>query len=264
MNYRRNHIAHAIGPAMLIHGGVLENGKISNDIAILEFFNLKWNKLEYKGKSPFLAFHCSEVVIENVKTNIKNYHIYKGPNNTENKNGYKLKHEGIFFFGGFDEENNCKNDIYILKIGRKPLEWFNPKPNGIAPPPRIFAKMNFFEELNILIVHGGRNDLLKKSVFNDFWIFDLENFKWIKANINPYTPKERSEHCSIIHKNLLLILGGTNLNKYNSMDFFIVNLDLFNNKNKERDVYKEYEQMNKNEKSKKIEENTKSSQDASK
>jgi len=257
--YRKNHIAHAIGPGMLIHGGVLESGKISNELLMLEFSNLKWNKLEYKGKSPFLAYHCSDVVVENAKTNIQNYYIYKGFANTENKSSHKLKHEGVFFFGGFDEENNCKNNLYILKIGKKPLEWYNPKPNGSAPPPRIFAKMNFYEELNILIVHGGRNDILKKSVFNDFWIFDLENFKWIKANINPYTPKDRSEHCSIIHKNQLLILGGTNLQKYNSMDFFIINLDLFNNKNKERDIYRVYEQKNKNERSIRNEEDNKSS-----
>jgi hypothetical protein len=261
MPYRKNHIAHSIGPVMLVHGGVLENGIISNDLAILEFSNLKWNKIEYKGKSPHLAYHCSDIVIENTKTNIKNYHLYTGPFNSENKHGYKLKHEGIFFFGGIDDENNCKSYLYILKIGRKPLEWFNPKINGATPPPRILGKINFFEELNALILHGGRNDILKQSVFNDFWVFDLEDFKWIKANINPYTPKDRSEHCSVKYKNQLLILGGTNLKKYNSMDFFIVNLDLFNNKYKEKDVYKEYEEKNKNERSKNNEENLKSSQD---
>jgi len=261
MPYRKNHIAHAIGSIMIIHGGILENGKMTNELAVLEFLNLKWNKIDYKGKSPYLACHCSDIVLDNGKNNIRNYHLYKGYTNVEPKNGYKLKHEGIFFFGGIDEESNHKNDLYILKIGRQPLEWFRPKVNGAGPTPRIFAKMNFYEDLNMLFVYGGRNDLIKKSIFNDIWIFDLENFKWIKAITHPFNAKERTEHCSTLYNNQLLILGGTNLKKYNSMDFFIINLDLYNNKNKERDVYKEYEQKNKNDRNRRIEENLKNNQD---
>jgi len=243
--YRKNHIAHAIGPLMFIHGGILENGKITNEVALLEFGNLKWNRIEFRGKSPFLAFHTSDVVLENAKNNIKNFHIYKPIVANDSKNNYKIKHEGIFIFGGIDEENNHKNDLYILKIGRKPLEWYNPKIKGLGPAPRIYAKMNFYEDLNILILHGGRNDTLKKSIFNDIWVFDLENFFWINASTNPYTPKDRTEHGSFIFDNKLLILGGVNIRKFNSMDFYIVNLDVFRNKQREDIDFKECENKNK-------------------
>lgn len=251
--WRKNHVAHAIGNLMVLHGGILENGKITNDLAAIEFDTLKMNRLEYSGISPYLAFHCSDFVLDGEKTNNIYYNIYKGLKTQELKLVYRIKHEGIYFFGGLDEENNYRNDLYILKVGRKPLEWIQPKTNGISPSARILATLNFYQELNILILHGGRNDRLKQSIFSDIWVFDLENFKWIKAIAYPFNPKDRAEHSSVMFNNQLLILGGLNLKKYSSMDFFVVNADLYNNKFKEKEILKEMEYKNKTEKAQKIE-----------
>lgn len=250
VKWRRNHIAHTIGGVMLIHGGILENERITNELILLEYSTLKWSVCSSKGKSPYLAFHCSEFVLENEKTTKATYHIYKGSPMEEGKNYYKIKYEGIYLFGGIDEECNMKDDINILKIGRKPCEWIKPCIIGQSPPPRIHASLNFYHELNILIMHGGRNDKLKKSIFSDIWIFDLENYFWIKASTAPINPRERTEHSAILYNNKILILGGLNLRKFNPMDFFILNVDMHNNRMKEREILKDIEKKNKNEKSK--------------
>ena len=253
IQWRRNHIAHAIGGVMITHGGLLENGRVTNDTLILEFSNLKWNRLEIKGiRPPHLAYHCSDFVLEYDKPNNQSYHIYKGINHHEVRNNHRIKHEGIYIFGGIDEEKNYRNDIHILKVGRKPCEWLQPKIDGIPPYPRTMAKINFYQELSILIIYGGKNDLLKKSIFNDIYVLDIENFNWIRAVSYPFIPKERAEHGSILYNNQILILGGINLKKYHAMDFFIINVDLFNNKLRDREKYKEYEN-----KSKSIEKNKK-------
>ena len=232
---------------MLIHGGIFENGKITNETLILEFSNLKWNKLEVKpNKSPHLSFHCSEFVLENENPKNHLFHVYKGlPINNEFRQTNKLKYEGIYIFGGIDDEKNYKNDIYILKLGKKPCEWIYPKTNGISPVPRIMAKINYYQDLSILILHGGRNDSIKKSIFNDIFVLDLMTLNWIQTSTYPSVPKDRSEHSSVVYNNQIFILGGINLKKYYPMDFFVINVDLYNNKFKESEKYKEYDLRNK-------------------
>lgn len=73
--------------------------------------------------------------------------------------------------------------MYLLLLGRKPLEWIRLKTNGTPPRPRYFHSMNFFERSNFLIIHGGRNDESESSALNDTFIFDLQNLEWIKVEL---------------------------------------------------------------------------------
>ena len=53
------------------------------------------------------------------------------------------------------------NDLWLLLIGKKPFEWkLISDFEGMKLPPRYFHSMNFYEEGNFLIIHGGRNDEL--------------------------------------------------------------------------------------------------------
>lgn len=237
IEWRRNHIAHAIGSVMLVHGGLNDSGKVLNETLFLDFISLKWSRLDHSGtRSPCLHSHCSEFVYENEKFYNYNYHIYKGSNMMENNNiSKKVEFEGVYVFGGIDDENNCRNELYVLRLGKKPCEWIHLKISGSAPIARASAKMNFYANLNILILHGGRNDLLKKCIFNDIFVLDLENLNWIKANTFPHTTKERTGHSSIIYNNQFLILGGNNIKKFLPMDFFTLDLDLYSPKYRDRD-----------------------------
>lgn len=223
---------------MLVHGGLNDSGKTLNDTIFLEFNTLKWNKLDIRGtRSPYLSSHSSELVLENEKFHNANYHVYKGSNIIENMNIIKkIEFEGIYVFGGLDEENNCKNEVYVLRVGRKPCEWIHLKISGNPPLPRANASMNFYQNLNILILTGGKNETLKHAIFNDIYVLDLENLYWIRATTFPFKPKGRTGHKAAIYNNQLYILGGNNINKFMSMDFFVLDLDLYSSKYRDREL----------------------------
>ncbi len=130
---------------MVVHGGIGDSGKTLNETIFLEFNNLKWNKLDNRGtRSPYLSSHCSEFVLENERAYNNSYHIYRGSNLIENSNIIKkIEYEGIYIFGGIDEEGIFKNDVFVLRVGRKPCEWIHLKIRGNPPLPRASAKLNF-------------------------------------------------------------------------------------------------------------------------
>ncbi len=222
---------------MVVHGGIGDSGKTLNETIFLEFNNLKWNKLDNRGtRSPYLSSHCSEFVLENERAYNNSYHIYRGSNLIENSNIIKkIEYEGIYIFGGIDEEGIFKNDVFVLRVGRKPCEWIHLKIRGNPPLPRASAKLNFYQNLNILILSGGKNESIKKSIFNDIFVLDLENLNWIKASTYPIIPKERTGHGAIIVNNQLIILGGNNIKRFLSMDIFLLDLDLYSTKYRDRE-----------------------------
>jgi len=222
---------------MLVHGGVNDSGKTLNETIFLEFNTLKWNKLDTRGtRSPYLSCHCSEFVLENEKFYNNNYHIYKGTNLIENTNIIKkIEFEGIYVFGGINEEGVYKNSTYVLRVGRKPCEWIHLNIGGNPPSARANAKLNFYSNLNILILSGGKNEHIKKCIFNDIFVLDLENLNWIRAGTYPSIPKERTGHGTIIYNNQLIILGGNNVTRFLSMDFYMLDLDLYSKKYRDRE-----------------------------
>ena len=133
--------------------------------------------------------------------------------------------EGIFAFGGINEDRVAQNNLVVLRVGRRPLEWKIPETNGISPPARLNATLEYLEEINLLVLHGGRSD--KREPFNDIWMMDLEKFTWLLVKIYDSKPVERSEHCSTIFGNKLIIFGGMGNNSYVRSDIFEISLGMF-------------------------------------
>lgn len=229
VGWRRNHIALGIGIYMFVYGGIDENEKFLSDCWIFEYATFRWSRVEYKGtKPPALAYHCAELVVEFDKLSNPIFNIYKSPEMPVNRNTIKkLKYEGVYIFGGLDENKNYTNDLRILRVGRKPCEWVYPKISGVPPVGRINATINYYADLNTLVMHGGRNDKEKQMILNDFWVLDLEQLNWIKASFSPTVPYHRTDHSSVIYGDKLLILGGNNPTKFHYFDFCIVYLDLY-------------------------------------
>ena len=100
------------------------------------------------------------------------------------------------------------NLFFVMKIGKKPVEFDIPKTYGKSPEPGISTSMNFYRNLNLIIIHGGRNDKINSSFFNDFYILDLETMNWIKPLFSREIPFERCEHQSIEIANRMIIFGG--------------------------------------------------------
>jgi hypothetical protein len=245
LKWRRNHIAESIGNHMLIYGGIDEEGKYLSDMWLLDYVNLRWIRMDPKGpKFPALAYHSSCLVVANERKQLPNFTIFKKPeipiNKLQNRN---LKLEGVYIFGGLDEDYNYKNDVYVIKVGMKPLEKLQLTVSGTPPFPRTGCSMNFYEPLNSIIIHGGRNDKHKKgTLFNDVWILDVEKFNWIKIYTNDGYSRVglefRSNHCSIIKENKLIIFGGINAKNFLSSELCILELDLIENNRRKQSMLK--------------------------
>jgi hypothetical protein len=144
-----------------------------------------------------------------------------------------LKVEGLYIFGGMNGERVLNNDVRVLKFAKKQLEWTLLSIEGKPPEPRVSACMNFFEELNIIIINGGKNDF--KSIYmNDIFVLDLEHHLWIKVGVIENLPMERAEHCSCVYKNKLYIFGGIKEKKFLGSDLYVLNIGIFRYK---KDVF---------------------------
>lgn len=94
------------------------------------------------------------------------------------------------------------NDVWILKIGKKPCEWIKPEINGNPPSARYLHTMNFYEEGNFLIIYGGRNDNIESSALNDIFLLELQKLEWIKVIVYSDSfieVKSRCGHSSIVY-----------------------------------------------------------------
>lgn len=237
VKWRRNHIAGQVGYCMLIHGGIDDNGEFLSDSYILDIESLRWNELLAKEDhfKPFpVAYHSACVVLTSEKRTLNNFSIYKFPDLSKSPMN-NIKYEGVYVFGGIDTDGVCNNQLRLLKCGKKPLEWLKINSEGLAPCPRFSASMSFHEDLEVLIIHGGRDDKSKEFVFMDTYLFDLFHFTWTKLNVFDYTPKRRSEHSAVISQNKLIIFGGMSIETFIGSELYLIELDYFDNKKSKAD-----------------------------
>ena len=222
LKLRKNHVAELVGNHMFVHGGISEDGDYLNDSYLLGFHPIKWSKCIIKKSlggdkgtdeidiSPFLSGHACCLVLSDEFNNNK-LNIYNIPTlKSGSKILSRIKHSGLYFFGGKTMVGNTEvvtNDLWILTIGNKPLEWIKPELAGTPPEPRYLHTMNFFEEGNYLIIHGGRNDQNNAEfAYKDFFILELSKLEWIQVKIKPawsgiLTVHNRCGHSAIIYGN---------------------------------------------------------------
>ena len=228
---RKSHIAIFVGTQMLIHGGINVDGKILDDSYLFNMHTLTWNKciINKICEHPKLWGHaCCLVIPGQILYNPK-FSIYSFPefDTVKKKN---IKKKGLFVFGGKSNEDGLSNQLWILLMGKKPLEWIKVDTKGKPPIARYFHTMNFYERGNYVIIHGGRNDIFSdKSALNDTFLLNLENFEWLEvklySNVSNFNVVNRCGHQSIIYSDKLIILGGMNNNNYLGSSLLIINLD---------------------------------------
>lgn len=206
LKMRRNLVSCAIGQHMLIHGGISEDEEYLNDVYLLQFTPLKWVSvsLNTESENPTLAWHACCLVLPSEQMFSPKLNIYKLPEVGVGRRLCKIREKGLYVFGGKSSDNELRNDLWILRIGRKPLEWVRVNTNGISPSPRCAHTMNFYEEGNYIIVHGGRNDASNDSfALKDTYLLELGRFDWIKVNMyfdhRQTSVYERCSHCSVVY-----------------------------------------------------------------
>ena len=230
---RRNHIAELLGNQMFIFGGITNSNEVLNDCFLLNFNPLKWYTcvISKYTPGPRLFGHTSCVVIPQFMLKNHKFSIYSYPNIEPGKANSLIREKGIYIFGGKSkEEGGISNQLWILVTGKKPLEWLQPTTKGKPPSPRYFHSMSFYERGNCLIIHGGRNETLSDNLaLNDTFLFDLENFEWLRvelySGIKDFKILNRCGHQSMIYLDKLIILGGMNNNNYLGSTLMIVNMD---------------------------------------
>ena len=223
---RRNHTSILIGTTIFLYGGINQQGTYLNDCWVYNLKSPGWQSVDIIGRiPPQLAYQCSTLALEKEQLYNPSLSIYKVPESTR-KTVPLLKCDGVFFFGGMNDNRVPTNLFFVMKIGKKQIEFEIPTTHGKPPLPRISASMDFYPNLNIIIIHGGRNDRREDSFFNDYVVLDLETMNWIQAVCKQdNVPSTRAEHCSFIFGNKLLILGGVNRSNFMDFDFAVTNLD---------------------------------------
>ena len=224
---RRNHTSILIGATIFIYGGLNTQKEYINDCWIYDIPTNKWSIVEFAGKyPPPLAHHCCCLALEKDQLINDTFTIYQTPSNNR-KTFPLLKIDGLFFFGGINNNKCATNLLFHMSVGSKPVIFDIPKTNGIPPSPRIDASMNFAQGTDMIIIHGGKNDSIYPSVYNDIFLLDLETLDWIKPSFKGLPPIERSQHLTEIIGDDLIIFGGTSENELLNFDFTIVELDFF-------------------------------------
>ena len=230
---RRNHTAELLGNQIFVFGGITNTNEVLNDCFLLNINPLKWYTciINKYTPGPHLYGHTSCVVIPTYILKNHKFSIYSYPNIEPGKANSLIKEKGIYVFGGKSkEEGGISNQLWILVTGKKPLEWIQPNTKGKPPSPRYSHSMSFYERGNFLIIHGGRNDSISDNIaLNDTYLFDLENFEWMKVELysgmKDFKVLNRCGHQSMIYLDKLIIVGGMNNNNYLGSSLMIINMD---------------------------------------
>ena len=225
---RRNHVSLLIGSHILIYGGISQDKEILNDCWIYDLKLYKWAIIKSIGKHPpALGHHCSCLAIEKDQLVNDTFNIYHKPKNSRGTVDL-LKIDGVFFFGGISSNKIPTNLLFHMTIGIKPAIFDIPDIDGRPPKPRIDASMDFAQNISMIIIYGGKNELDIPSYYGDMTLLDLRIMNWIQPVFMKEKPIKRAQHLSIVIGEELIIFGGTTGNKLLNYDFTIVDLNLFN------------------------------------
>jgi hypothetical protein len=216
---------------MFIYGGIDENGNTISEPSTLDLYRMKWicTKFSRKTYLPKRHYHCSCQVFSLSNKYHPKFSLFKIHNNEKSTfNITNILQEVIYIFGGIDEKGQCSNEIYIIKRG-KPLQMIKQNCEGLPPSPRCQSSMNFFDKLNVIIIHGGRNEYDSNGpFFKDFYFLDVERMIWIKLESNDgiIDIYPRGSHSSCIVDNELIIFGGFNDKYFLKSDLVVCDLDI--------------------------------------
>ncbi|KRX10625.1 hypothetical protein PPERSA_05445 [Pseudocohnilembus persalinus] len=209
---RRDHCTVNISSKYLFYyGGIDSNGKYITEPQILNLETLKNYNVELqvaqKSKAKIMpvayftmkAIFKSEFTLEKIYTPIqfKKYSI-KQP----------VKEEGIYIFGGKNENGKANNYLHIIKPGQAPYIYDRLVPEGQPPEARYGHSMDYCHSLNSLVIYGGCNEDSSNVYFNDVHILDLQYLLWCKVEVQGPQFSGRAMHCSTLVDDKIFIFGG--------------------------------------------------------
>lgn len=238
---RRYHVSVIVGTSIVVNGGLSDKEVYLSSTITLNLAGLndaahdrekmyRWLNVKAEG-TPMgsVARHAGQLVLMQERFKLAKFiTLTSMPELRYIK--LRIPFEGIYYFGGLTE-NGPSNEVNILKIGRKPVEWVKPDIKGKRPPPRYGHSMNYFAEKSILVVFGGRNDEEYEntgfSCMNDIWILSCERLEWTQweqhESVGEF-PSARYSHTSAVVGKSILIFGGLGDENYSETKIFSIDM----------------------------------------
>ena len=231
---RIGHICISISQTIFIHGGEdIFTLKTLNNAFTLNCVNLTWELVNINSNLPYLKYHSGVLVNDFHFYTNNTYNIYNYPRDLPSNRNRKIKIEGIYIFGGINENNEYNNELYIIKINRNPCNLFIANIEGIPPLPRINCKMLFIEDYNFIIIHGGMDR--NQNILNDIMILDVESLNWIKPILDLnnsekgiYDITPRTDHEMFYHNGKIYIFGGRQEKRFLNLKFECLQFEVTN------------------------------------
>ncbi|OMJ76096.1 hypothetical protein SteCoe_24599 [Stentor coeruleus] len=220
---RKQHCCAIVGKHMFIHGGMNQKNNLLDDASILNLEKSHWKLLSIKGLGPgYCGFHTAVTILHPSQKPASS--IYKLPNLKKNQE----THTGIYIFGGINRERKATNNLFLLKIGTKQLTWITPETKGTPPSPRFQHSMSYNEKLDILVIFGGRVDIVNTqhyTCFNDVFILRIQDWTWITIKVLGNVPTPRSGHASVSYGTKIYVFGGVGTSAYCSSNLYVLELN---------------------------------------
>ncbi|KAL4432921.1 hypothetical protein ABPG74_014435 [Tetrahymena malaccensis] len=222
---RRGHTSCIVGRWMIIHGGSNFRDFTLSDLWAFDLGTSSWQEISTvcqdlsKNKYTATGHTCCPVFYT---TRLNKISLFKYIDPKIPKWMAQIPHEGVYFFGGRDDEGNILNTVRILKVDQNPIGWIFPELEGKPPSPRYGHSMNYNQLLNIIVIYGGQND---NCYLNDMHILNVEFFMWYKVEIKGQKSINRANHCAVSYDSKLLIFGGLNQEGYVSSQIQMIELD---------------------------------------
>lgn len=194
---RSRHTATLVENQLFVIGGGNDESTVFNDVYILDINTGQWTKPNIKGSPPIPRWGHSSISV--------GFHIY--------------------IFGGNDGKRML-NDVNILNT--ETLTWVLPpviKYGDVIPLPRAGHASTVFNHgsSQYLCVFGGGNG---EKIYNDTYIYDIENGNWIRPPIKGVLPSTRCGHTCDYIDGKVYVFGGTNGTKFYD-DLYTIDVGMF-------------------------------------
>eukprot|EP00899_Mesostigma_viride_P011782 jgi/Mesvir1/20604/Mv14835-RA.2 len=177
---RAAHAAAAVGSMVVIQGGIGPTGLASGDLHVLDLSqeNVKWHHISVAGPGPGSRYaHVMALVAKRF----------------------------LLCLGGNDGRR-ALGDVWALDTAAKPYVWTRVVPEGISPPPRMYAACSARSD-GLLLLSGGR-DGNNMALSDAYGLARHRDGRWEWAAAPGTSPAPRYQHSAAFTGARLHVLGG--------------------------------------------------------
>lgn len=206
---RAGHTANMLNGSMLIFGG-LDGQQVYEDLWVFEselkISSGRWFKVEVDhSRSP--------------GPGRRYYHTassYTPP-------GQIADSFTVLVFGGFDETNSLRSDLWLLEIRGANATWLSLDPSTVRPSPRAAHSTVLYNSQ--IIVTGGQGNTGEgdDSVMLGSWVFDIALERWIRRELRGTSVPRvayHTQHYATGPGLTFIVMGASNRERFTNTIFF--------------------------------------------